>query len=94
MTETVAEILNAYRAGTITPADIVARSYARIRGHADPAMFITLRDEADVTAEARALAETGGQSRPLYGIPVSVKDNIDVAGLPTTAACPAFSYRP
>ncbi len=92
MTETVAAILNAYRSGAVTPADVVARSYARIRAHDDPAIFITLRDEKDVLAEAKALAG-GDKALPLYGIPVTVKDNIDVEGLPTTAACPAFLYR-
>ncbi len=94
MTETVAEILDAYRSGAIKPEDIVARSFARIRAHNDPAIFIALRDEAEVLAEARALGKPGDRTRPLYGIPVSVKDNIDVKGLPTTAACPAYSYRP
>jgi len=94
MTETVAEILAAYRDGTLRPADVVARSFARIRRHGDPAIFIALRDEADVVAEAKALAHDGDMALPLYGIPVAVKDNIDVKGLPTTAACPAFGYRP
>jgi allophanate hydrolase len=91
--ETVAEILNAYRTGAAAPADIVARSYARIRAHDDPAIFITLRDEKDVASEAHALMRNGDRSLPLYGIPVAVKDNIDVKDLPTTAACPAFLYR-
>ena len=94
MTETVAEILDAYRSGAAAPTDIVARSFARIRAHGDPAIFIALREEADVLAEARALAASSGKTLPLYGIPVAVKDNIDVEGLPTTAACPAYSYRP
>jgi allophanate hydrolase len=92
--ETVSEILAAYRSGTAVPADIVARSYARLRALNDPAIFISLRDEAEALAEARRLAEQGRTDLPLYGIPVAVKDNIDAAGLPTTAACPAFSYRP
>jgi len=70
----------------------VARSYARIREHADPAVFITLLEEAQARAEARALADSGMSDLPLYGIPVAVKDNIDVAGIATTAACPAFRY--
>jgi allophanate hydrolase len=94
LTETVAEILTAYRSGALAPEDIVARSFARLRAHDDPAMFIALREEAEVVAEARALAAKGDTSLPLYGIPVAIKDNIDVKGLPTTAACPAYSYRP
>ncbi|KPG00080.1 allophanate hydrolase [Rhodopseudomonas sp. AAP120] len=93
MTETIAEILAAHRAGTTTPAQTIARCYQRIRAHGDPAIFITLRDEADAIAEAVALAAKD-PSLPLYGVPVAVKDNIDVAGLPTTAACPAFAYQP
>jgi allophanate hydrolase len=91
--ETLADILAAHRAGAMTPADTVTRCHARIRAHADPAIFITLRGEQDVLAEASALAARG-RELPLCGIPVAVKDNIDVAGLPTTAACPAFAYQP
>ena len=94
MSETVASIVAAYQAGTATPEQTVARSYARIRAHGDDAVFISLRPEADVLAEARALLVAGNQGKPLFGVPVAIKDNIDVAGLPTTAACPAFSYQP
>jgi allophanate hydrolase len=89
---TVAAILDAHRTGAATPAETVAASYARIRAHGDPAVFITLRDEADAVAEAKAISATDG--RPLAGVPFAVKDNIDVKGLPTTAACPAFAYEP
>jgi allophanate hydrolase len=94
LAETVASIVAAHRTGAATPEQTVARSFARIRAHGDDAVFISLRDEAEALAEARALAEAGAKDLPLYGVPVAVKDNIDVAGLPTTAACPAFSYRP
>jgi allophanate hydrolase len=92
--ETVAAIVDAHRAGTIAPEQTVARSFARIRAHGDAAIFISLRDESEALAEAKRLATHGAAGRPLFGVPVAVKDNIDVAGLPTTAACPAFAYKP
>ena len=94
VTETVAAIVAAHRASITTPAQTVARSYERIRDHNDPAIFITLRNEAEAIAEAEALSGKDSSTLPLYGVPVAVKDNIDVAGLPTTAACPAFAYTP
>jgi allophanate hydrolase len=90
LAETAAAIVAAHRAGILTPADTIARSYARLRARNDPAIFISLREETDAIAEAHAL---GDPSLPLYGVPVAVKDNIDVAGMATTAACPAFSYK-
>jgi allophanate hydrolase len=94
VTETVAAIVAAHRAGTVSPAQTVARSFARIRDHNDPAIFISLRDEKAAIAEAEALNPREAAQLPLFGVPVGVKDNIDAVGLPTTAACPAFSYLP
>ena len=94
MTETVAAIVAAHRAGSQSPAQTIARTFKRIRAHNDPAIFISLREEKDALAEAEALAARDAGALPLLGIPVAVKDNIDVAGLPTTAACPAYSYMP
>ena len=94
MTETAAAIVAAHRAGQQSPAQTVARSFARIREHNDPAIFISLREEKDAIAEAEALSSRDAGELPLLGVPVAVKDNIDVAGLPTTAACPAYAYNP
>ena len=76
------------------PEETIARTFSRIRAHNDPALFISLRDEAEAIAEARALSKRDTASLALCGVPVAIKDNIDAAGLPTTAACPAFSYQP
>jgi allophanate hydrolase len=93
LTETVAALLHEHRTSTAAPADTVARCYERIRSYDDPAVFISLRKEEEAIADANALIEAGSRDLPLYGIPVAIKDNIDVEGLPTTAACPAFAYR-
>jgi allophanate hydrolase len=91
---TLAEILESHRSSGSTPSRTIARAYERIRAYDDPALFITLRDEKAALAEAAALEGGNGGDLPLYGIPVAVKDNIDVMGMPTTAACPAFAYEP
>jgi allophanate hydrolase len=93
MNPSLLELAAAHRAGSVSPAQTIRNCYARIRALVDPGIFISLRDEADVVSEAQALS--GERARgPLAGVPVAVKDNIDVAGLPTTAACPAFAYQP
>ncbi len=94
MSETIIDIVAAHRAGKTTPAQTVARSFQRIRDHNDRAIFISLRHEEDAVAEASALSANDADKLPLFGVPLAVKDNIDVAGLPTTAACPAYSYNP
>jgi allophanate hydrolase len=92
--ETIAAIVAAHRSGQLAPAQTVARSFARIRDYNDPAVFISLRDEKDALGEAESLRAKDAAELPLFGVPVAVKDNIDVLGLPTTAACPAFAYQP
>jgi allophanate hydrolase len=94
VTKTAAEIAADHRAGIASVEETVGQCYARIRAHADPAIFISLRDENEARAEARSMAALPGSDRPLLGVPIAVKDNIDVKGLPTTAACPAFAYEP
>ena len=91
--ETALRLLAAYRSGTIAPEQVIKRSYERLRQRDDSAVFISVRPEHEALTEARELSRRSSDL-PLYGIPVAVKDNIDVAGLPTTAACPAFSYEP
>ncbi|WP_327094434.1 allophanate hydrolase [Nocardia vinacea] len=77
-----------------TPTARVAAAYRRIAEVDRPEVWITLRAEADVAAEAAGVEQrlAAGESLPLAGVLVAVKDNIDVAGLPTTAACPEFAY--
>ncbi|MCX7932369.1 MAG: allophanate hydrolase [Rhodovarius sp.] len=75
-----------------SPVAAAEAALERIEAFADPALFITRIAPEAVRARAAALEAEGPRGRPLWGVPFVIKDNIDAAGLPTTAACPAFAY--
>ncbi len=64
------------------------------RATGDAAIWITRLSDGEIMARAQALEAEGPRGRPLWGLTVAIKDNIDVAGVPTTAACPEFAYVP
>ena len=82
-----------YRAGESAEA-VITEVYARIRQYADPAVWIYLAPIAESIARAKALQDQPLEQLPLYGVPFAIKDNIDWAGVPTTAGCPEFAYVP
>ncbi|WP_095590602.1 allophanate hydrolase [Actibacterium ureilyticum] len=88
---TLTSLRRAYAAGT-PAADIIEQVYARIDAVADPGIFLCLFPKDELLAQAAALGPFD-TAKPLWGVPFVVKDNIDVAGKPTTAACPDFAYQ-
>lgn len=89
---TIIEIEDAYRSGA-TPVDVVRRIRTAIEAWNDPALFIHLPSGEELEALARAV-EALPRDLPLWGVPFVIKDNIDVAGMPTTAGCPGYAYVP
>ncbi|MET3611841.1 allophanate hydrolase [Rhizobium aquaticum] len=87
---TLSSLRSAYAAG-LKPETVIAEVYRRIRLADDPGIFIHLPEEAETVAAAAALGPHD-PAKPLWGVPFAVKDNIDVAGMPTTCACPDFAY--
>ncbi|MBL8481766.1 MAG: allophanate hydrolase, partial [Rhodocyclaceae bacterium] len=94
-------LLDAYRDARLSPAAVMDAVLARIAAQDDQAQWISVlppetlrRRAAEQDALLREDRHGTLQRLPLLGIPFAVKDNIDVAGLPTTAACPEFAYQP
>ena len=89
----IASLRAAYGAGT-KPTDVIEAVYDRvIQGPLNP-VWISVIPRDGVLARARQVEEIGPDKQPLYGVPFAVKDNIDVARIPTTAGCPAYAYTP
>ncbi|WP_440964997.1 allophanate hydrolase [Massilia sp. GER05] len=98
---TITDIHAGYLGGASTPSRCIEQVLARIAAADRPEIWISRVDDAALRAQARALdavlAAEGAAALarlPLLGIPFAVKDNIDVAGMPTTAACPTYAYVP
>jgi allophanate hydrolase len=82
----------AYRSG-VSPRDVMNAICDRIDAGSDNPVWITTVPREQLLARADALPGTDAMATlPLYGVPFAIKDNIDAAGMPTTAACPDFSY--
>ena len=87
---TIPALRDAYAKG-VSPVDVIEEVFARIEAVDDPGIFIFQFDKAEVIEAAKALGDYD-PAKPLWGVPFAIKDNIDAALKPTTAACPAFTY--
>src|SRR6187399_219335 len=83
-----------YAAGALTPTALVEQLADSWQASQSKHVWIHLASKAELLTAASVLEQrrAAGEALPLYGLPFAVKDNIDVAGMPTTAACPGFSH--
>lgn len=84
----------AYKQRATTPVAVIREIYRRIRSRGQDYVWTHIAAEEAVIAQAEALMTRDQKTLPLYGLPFCVKDNIHVAGMPTTASCPAYSHYP
>jgi allophanate hydrolase len=88
----IAALHAAYAMGHESPEQVVEAIYDRIEAESLQPVWISIIPREKALASAKALPSEDKSKLPLYGIPFAVKDNIDVAGMATTAACPAYSH--
>lgn len=94
MNLTIAYLQAQYRAGTLTPTELIKQLDAEIGETNSHNIWIRRLTLAEMLVYAKNLEGKDSASLPLYGIPFAIKDNIDLAGVPTTAACPDFAFTP
>ncbi len=90
----IANLRRAYLAGQLTPEDVLETVFNRIQTYSDKHIWISTLEEQQLLGYVQSLNKHAPDELPLYGIPFAIKDNIDLAGLATTAACPDYSYMP
>lgn len=90
----VSNLSRLYRERALTPVALVEQLLSRLAGDDPRRIWITRLTREQLFGYAQALAGRDPNGLPLYGIPFAIKDNIDLAGVPTTAACPAYAYTP
>ena len=89
----ITSLHRAYASG-LRPADVIDTVFQRLAAADDPGIFIHHAAKEALVSEAAALGPFDPSAKPLWGIPCAIKDNIDVAGMPTTAGCPDYAYLP
>lgn len=87
LTQAVADL----RAGKVTSTALTTEALARAKANADLNAFVTL-DEAGALKAAAAFDANDNKDKPLGGVPIVIKDNIEVTGLPCSAGTPALKH--
>src|SRR3954468_10762323 len=88
------DLLDGYRSRRFSVTAVMEHVLGRIAQAPERNVWISLLPAERVLACARALESRSPESLPLYGVPFAIKDNIDLEGVITTAACPAYAYMP
>lgn len=94
MNTQISQLRAAYLAGDFTPEQVMAELRTRAQDYSEHNIWIHLLSETEQAPFLEALKHKDPKTSPLWGIPFAIKDNIDLAGVPTTAACEAFAYTP
>ncbi|MCK5360307.1 MAG: allophanate hydrolase, partial [Gammaproteobacteria bacterium] len=94
MNLSIAHLREAYKKKTLTPQQMLEKIWQACDLFTDHNIWIHRLSQEEIQPYLDRLASQSVDDLPLYGIPFAIKDNIDLAGIPTTAACQAFAYTP